>query len=78
MTRVRLFAAAAEAAGAEELTGQFATLGDLERELDARFGEEFARVRAQCSFMVDGERADRDLPLGAGQTVDVLPPFAGG
>jgi molybdopterin converting factor small subunit len=78
MTRVRLFAAAAEAAGAEELTGAFDSLAELERELDARFGPEFARVRSQCSFMVDGVRAEGDAALGAEATVDVLPPFAGG
>ena len=78
MTRVRLFAAAAEAAGVDELTADFATVAELERDLDARFGDAFARIRTQCSVMVDGERSTGDRALAAGQTVDVLPPFAGG
>jgi molybdopterin converting factor small subunit len=75
---VRLFAAAAEAAGVDELTGEFATLAQLEAELDGRFGAEFSRVRAQCSVVVDGERVAGDRALAAGDVVDVLPPFAGG
>ena len=78
MTRVRLFAAAAEAAATEEVLVDADTIRELERELDERFGAEFARVRAQCSLMVDGVRADADASLRSAATVDVLPPFAGG
>lgn len=76
--RVRLFAAAAEAAGVDELDVDLPTLAELEADLDARFGAEFARVFSQCSLMVDGVRAEGDLALAGGSTVDVLPPFAGG
>ncbi|WP_430647598.1 MoaD/ThiS family protein [Agromyces sp. GXS1127] len=80
---VRYFAAAAEAAGAEEERievlheGDTATVGGLADLLVARYGPTMARVVANGSFLVDGVvRRDRDAPIGA--QVDVLPPFAGG
>ncbi|WP_436408246.1 MoaD/ThiS family protein [Agromyces zhanjiangensis] len=78
---VRYFAAAAEAAGAEEerveLAGGPATVGALRDLLVDRYGPAMARVVANGSFLVDGVvRRDPGTPLGA--QVDVLPPFAGG
>ena len=75
---VRYFAAAAEAAGRDEewlaITG---TLGDLRDELLRRYGDPMARVLRSGSFLVDGKVSrDPDRPLG--ETVDILPPFAGG
>ena len=78
MTTVRLFAAAAEAAGVDEIAAQAQTLAELESELDARFGAEFAGIRRQCSVMIDGVRTQGDAAISAGATVDLLPPFAGG
>ncbi|GAA4708315.1 MoaD/ThiS family protein [Pseudonocardia yuanmonensis] len=79
---VRYFAAAKAAAGRDAETlavpadATVAALGDT---LAERYGPEFARVLARCSYLVD-EIAVRDpqrvLPEGA--VVDVLPPFAGG
>jgi molybdopterin synthase sulfur carrier subunit len=77
--KVRLFAAAAEAAGVEETTVEAATLGDLEAALTARFGSELDRVLQRCSFLVNGVAAtDPRTTVSAADTVDVLPPFAGG
>ena len=76
---VRLFAAVAEAVGAEELTVHAATVGDVVDALVATGGPDTPRVLGLCSMLVDGHRAasvDDGLPEGA--TVDVLPPFAGG
>ncbi|MFC9916838.1 MoaD/ThiS family protein [Agromyces binzhouensis] len=80
---VRYFAAAAEAAGAEEERidmpgdGGAATVGALADLLVARYGPAMARVVANGSFLVDGVvRRDRAASIGA--QVDVLPPFAGG
>lgn len=79
MARVRLFAAAAEAAGVDELlVGSAASVGDLRAELAARLGEDFARVLRQCSIVVDRVRADDAARVPSGALVDVLPPFAGG
>lgn len=77
---VRFFAGAAEAAGHEEETiasGSAATVGDLRALLAARDAE-LARVLGLCSVLVGGTRSEDDRPLVAGDTVDVLPPFAGG
>jgi len=78
---VRYFAAAAEAAGVEEETLAAAdagtTVGELRDLLVDRYGAAMARVVANGSFLVDGVvRRDGAAPLG--ESVDVLPPFAGG
>jgi molybdopterin synthase sulfur carrier subunit len=75
---VRLFAAAADAAGATEFRVQAASLTELRVVLTVdRPG--LQAVLDRCSFLVDGtvvRSGDRDLSGVA--TVDVLPPFAGG
>ncbi len=78
---VRYFAAARDAAGLDEEdmalpTG--ATLADLTDLLTRRDGQ-LGRVLQKCSYLRDG-LAVRDLhvELESGQTVDILPPFAGG
>lgn len=78
---VRFFAAARSAAGTEcsEValpTGS--TIDDLASDLCCR-SDELARVLQKCSFLCDGLAVrDRTVALQSGQTVDVLPPFAGG
>jgi molybdopterin synthase sulfur carrier subunit len=78
---VRYFAAARAAAGSEteELTvASGTTLAALVDQLSAR-SDDLARVLKRCSFLVDGVAArNRDEALQTNQTVDVLPPFAGG
>lgn len=78
---VRFFAAARAAAGVESETVDLpagATVDDLVRALKAR-GAALASALARCSYLRDGV-AVRDLTveLGDAQTIDVLPPFAGG
>ncbi len=78
---VRYFAAARAAAGVEHEAvdmADTATVADLVDVLRAR-GPELERVLARCSYLRDGI-AVRDIttPLGRAQTIDVLPPFAGG
>lgn len=78
---VRFFAAARAAAGAESETIDLpagASVDDLVRTLKAR-DTALATVLARCSYLRDGV-AVRDLTveLGDAQTIDVLPPFAGG
>ena len=78
---VRYFAAARAAAGSdsEQLTVRSgATVGELVDTLGGRSGE-LARVLDRCSFLCDGVAVrDQAQPLRAGNTIDVLPPFAGG
>jgi molybdopterin converting factor small subunit len=78
MTEVRLFAAAAAAAGTAKTVSGASTLSALQLELiDAHPG--LAPVLARCSFLVDGLVVrDGDPDLSTAATVDVLPPFAGG
>lgn len=78
---VRYFAAARAAAGTETETIDVrdgTTIGELIHVLAARdIG--LSTVLARCSYLCDGV-AVRDLQsaLGNSQTLDVLPPFAGG
>jgi len=76
---IRFFAAAAEAAGTESTTVDVSSVGDLRALLTERHGAEFARILSRCSLLVNGTRAADDaVPLAGTDTVDVLPPFAGG
>ncbi|HEX2213499.1 MAG TPA: MoaD/ThiS family protein [Mycobacterium sp.] len=81
LVTVRFFAAARAAAGTESERIEVpagATVAELVDLLSSR-DEGLATVLRRCSYLCDGV-AVRDLasPLDAGQTVDVLPPFAGG
>lgn len=79
MTQVRLFAAAADAAGTATEDVSCSTLGDLVAELQGRHGEQFAAVLDRCSVLVDGRAVTDDAEsLAEAQVVDILPPFAGG
>lgn len=77
---IRYFAGARAAAGrSEETVPAGRSLDELVDELAARHGERLALVLKAASFLVDGLTChDRQAPLPAGVTVDVLPPFAGG
>ena len=77
---VRYFAGARAAAGrAEETTSAGRSLDELLAELADRHGGRLVPVLAVASFLVDGVTChDRNKPLPAGATIDVLPPFAGG
>lgn len=79
MTRLRYFAAAAEAAGrAEEVWDEpVTTVGELRAGLIERYGAPMSRVLETGSFLVDGV-VSRDPGRALGARVDVLPPFAGG
>jgi sulfur-carrier protein len=78
---VRYFAAARAAAGSDTETVSIApgtTLAALVETLAAR-GPELAKVLRRCSFLRDGIAVRDDaIELSDGQTIDVLPPFAGG
>ena len=78
---VRFFAAARDAAGSD--TGSLtlkpgATVADAIGELSGQ-SDEMALVLQKCSFLCDGVAVrDHATVLREHQTLDVLPPFAGG
>lgn len=78
---VRFFAAAHEAAGADTGTLSLpvgSTVGDAVSELCGQ-SDKLALVLQKCSFLLDGVAVrERTTVLAAHQTLDVLPPFAGG
>jgi molybdopterin converting factor small subunit len=78
---VRYFAAAQEAAAADSETMTLrpgTTVAELVKSLAGR-GERLANVLNRCSYLRN-EVAVRDetTALSSGDTIDVLPPFAGG
>jgi len=78
--RVRLFAAAREAAGASELHVAPQRLDELLEALRAERGPAFAAVLATARVWVNGDDPpDGDATvLGPGDEVAVLPPVSGG
>lgn len=76
-TRVRYFAAAAEAAGTDTEHRGERSLAEL-RDAVVADHPALADILPRCAVMVDGVRSDDDRPLDDAQLIDVLPPFAGG
>ncbi|MCW1957895.1 MAG: MoaD/ThiS family protein [Mycobacterium sp.] len=78
---VRYFAAARDAAGADSSVLHLkngATIDDAIRELCGQ-SDKMILVLQKCSFLSDGVAVrDRGTVLRPHQTLDVLPPFAGG
>jgi sulfur-carrier protein len=78
---VRYFAAARAAAGAESETVVVrpgTTVAELVDRLAVR-GTRLETVLSRCSYLCDGIAVrDETAALRAGDTIDVLPPFAGG
>lgn len=78
---VRYFAAARAAAGADSETVTLppgAGVADLAETL-AHGNDRLATVLDRCSYLRDGIAVrDHTEALRAGETIDVLPPFAGG
>ncbi|MFA5711679.1 MoaD/ThiS family protein [Mycolicibacterium sp.] len=78
---LRYFAAAGAAAGTEQEVLEFRP-GTSVRDVVAALADrdpELSRVLARCSYLCDGVAVrDLDTTLKSGQTLDVLPPFAGG
>jgi sulfur-carrier protein len=72
MVTLRFFAAARAEVGAASLSREAGSIDSLL----AEFG---SPVLDRCSFLVNGiATTDRVTPLGDGDVLDVLPPFAGG
>lgn len=77
LVTVRYWAGAREAAGVDDEPVHAGSVARL-RELLEQRGERLREVLRRSSLLVDGRVVRGDAPLTAGQTVEVLPPFAGG
>lgn len=77
MTRVRYFAAAAEAAGTDSEERSETSLVALRAAVVTEHPA-LADILPRCAVMVDGVRTDGDLALDDAELIDILPPFAGG
>lgn len=76
---VRLFAGAAAEYGRDTETVRAATLEEAISALTASASPQAAQVIGRSSFLVNAVACtDRDRVLTEGDSVDVLPPFAGG
>lgn len=78
MPRIRLFAAAREAAGTsrDDLPG--ATVGEVLAAATERYGPGFAEVLANSRVWRNGEPTVDDDAVGPDDEVAVLPPVSGG
>ena len=78
MARLRLFAAARQAAGtgSDNVAGE--TVGAVLAAAAARYGPDFAAVLETCRVWVNGEPAAPDDPVADTDEVAVLPPVSGG
>jgi molybdopterin converting factor small subunit len=74
---VRYWAGAREAAGRDDESLVATSVHALLAELCARPGP-LAEVVRRSSVLLDGQVVRDDVDLRDGQTVEVLPPFAGG
>lgn len=83
MTRIRLFAAARHSVGQAEFgltdlgLSEPTTVGAIVQALST-FSPAARPVLEGCSVLVDGERRSADGSVIGAETVDLLPPFAGG
>lgn len=75
---LRLFAQAREAAGGARHEFAASTVGDVLDQAAVSFGPDFAAVLAGSKVWRNGEPAERDEPVAAGDEVAVLPPVSGG
>ena len=78
MAVVRLFAAAREAAGqtSDQIDGP--TVGDVLDLACQRYGDRFSAVLATSKVWLNGQPAERSMPVVPTDVVAVLPPVSGG
>ena len=78
MARLRLFAAAREAAGTGRDVVDGTTVAEVLANAVDRYGETFAAVLASARVWRNGEPAEPDEPVSASDEIAVLPPVSGG
>ena len=78
IARLRLFAAAREAAGTPRDLIDGATVRDVLAAAAAKYGPEFSALVPSCRVWVNGEAADPGQAVGDEDEVAILPPVSGG
>lgn len=78
MARLRLFAAAREAAGVSSADIDAPTVGAVLSAATARYGTTFEAVLAGSRVWLNGDEADPAARVGPDDEVAVLPPVSGG
>ncbi len=78
MARLRLFAQARDCTGASEVTLEGVSVGEVLDAAVERYGTRLASVIAFSAIWLNGEPASREMPVGDGDEVAVLPPVSGG
>jgi len=78
VAKVRLFASAREAAGTGTDVIEGATVADVLRSAEDRYGNQFTDVLATCRVWVNGDDVGLDTELGPDDELAVLPPVSGG
>ncbi len=78
MARVRLFAAAREAAGTANDTIAGDTISDVLQAAVAKYGTHFGEVLSSCKVWLNGEEASGTTRVSDDDEVAVLPPVSGG
>jgi MoaD family protein len=78
LARLRLFAQARDCVGSGEVGVEGATVGEVLDAAVARYGEGLAAIIGISAIWLNGDAASRELPVGDGDEVAVLPPVSGG
>lgn len=78
MAVLRLFASVRQAAGTGRVDLPGATVGEVVAAAVETFGPQFAAQAERCRIWLNGEPADPDTPVAAGDEVALLPPVSGG
>lgn len=79
MATIRYFAGAAEAAGTDEEELDGATVGEVLAAARRAHGDRLSEVLERCSVLHAGRYVDEEsVAVSGSDTIDVLPPFAGG
>ena len=78
MAQVRLFASARDAAGTGSDVIDGATVAEVLRAAEERYGERFRDVLSTCRVWVNGDAATPDTAIDSNDELAVLPPVSGG
>lgn len=78
MPRLRLFAGLREAAGIGEAEIAGSSVGEVLENAAVRFGDPFRAGLAAAQVWVNGDPAQSDTPVAAGDEVALIPPVSGG
>lgn len=78
MARLRLFAAAREAAGVSDDVVEGATIAEVLAEAQRRYGVDFADILRTSKVWLNGEESDVSSPVRDSDEIAVLPPVSGG